>query len=136
MYNHAVLIGRLTANPELKNTTTGTAVCSFTVACDRQFKGQDGERHADFINVVAWRNTAEFVAKYFAKGNPIGVAGSIQTRSYTDKDGNKRTVTEVVADRAFFVGGKENNAGKQEERHTGGNSPLVDDYDEGGDLLF
>jgi single-strand DNA-binding protein len=106
MINKAILVGRLTADPELKTTNNGTAVCSFRIAVDRTFTGKNGERQADFINIVAWRNTAEFVCKYFGKGDAIGIDGSIQTRDYTDRDGNKRTAFEVVADRVSFVGGK------------------------------
>ena len=102
MYNSVILVGRMAADPELKQTTSGVSVTSFTVACDRRRNHQE----CDFIHVVAWRNQAEFVCKYFAKGSPIGVDGSIQTRSYTDRDGNKRTAFEVVAENVFFAGGK------------------------------
>jgi single-strand DNA-binding protein len=106
MINKAILVGRLTADPELKSTNSGIAVCSFRVAVDRAYTAKTGEKQADFINIVAWRNTAEFVAKYFEKGSAIGIDGSIQTRDYTDREGNKRTAFEVVADRVSFVGGK------------------------------
>lgn len=105
MYNRAILIGRLTADPELKTTPNGVNVCSFRLAVDRPYK-KDGERKADFITMVAWRQQAEFVCRYFGKGKAIGVEGSIQTREYTDKDGNKRVAVEVVADRVFFVESK------------------------------
>lgn len=107
MYNLAIIIGRTCATPELRTTPNGTNVCSFTVACDRSFKNANGERVTDFINCVAYRSNAEFVSKYFPKGSVIGLQGNIQTRSYTDKDGNKRTVTEIVVDKAFFTGSKE-----------------------------
>lgn len=119
MFNHVVLIGRLTAEPELKTTNSGTSVCSFCMAVDRPFKDQNGNKQVDFLNVVAWKGTAEFVSKFFHKGSAIGVAGSIQTRSWTDKDGNKRTTTEIVADRAFFTGSKETNASKAENAAQG-----------------
>lgn len=106
MFNKAILIGRLTADPELKTIPSGASVCTFRIACDRRFAGKDGERKADFITIVAWRQTAEFVSKFFTKGKLIGVDGSIQTRDYTDKDGNKRTAFEVVAENCFFVGSK------------------------------
>lgn len=106
MYNKAILIGRMTASPELKTTQSGVTVCSFKVAVDRRYKDDSGNRKADFINIVAWRQAAEFVSKYFTKGSPIGVEGSIQTRDYTDKEGNKRFSVEVVAEQCFFVGGK------------------------------
>ena len=110
-FNKAILIGRITADPELKRTNTGISVVSFSLAVDRRFSGRDGERKADFINITAWRQQAEFVCKYFHKGDAMGVEGSIQTRNYEDKSGNKRTATEVVADNIFFVGGKSSNAG-------------------------
>ena len=106
MFNKAILIGRLTADPELKQTPSGTYLVNFRIAVDRRFKSQDGERKADFLTIVCWRQQAEFVAKYFHKGEPIGIEGSIQTRDYEDRQGNKRTAVEVVADNVFFVGGK------------------------------
>ena len=102
MFNKAILIGRLTADPELKTTTNGTAVTTFTLAVNRSFVGQNGERQADFIDIVAWRATAEFVTKYFKKGQMMALQGSLQTRTYEDKQGNKRKVTEVVADNVHF----------------------------------
>ena len=110
MYNKAILIGRITADPELKQTPTGLSVTSFSIAVDRRISGS--ERKADFINIVAWRQSAEFVSKYFHKGDPIGVDGSIQTRSYEDKTGNKRVSVEVVADNVFFVGSTGKPTGK------------------------
>ena len=106
MLNVAAIVGRLAADPELRHTASGVAVTSFTLAVSRNYSRQGEERQTDWIDVVAWRNTAEFVCKYFAKGSPIGVDGSIQTRSYTDRDGNKRTAFEVVAENVFFAGGK------------------------------
>ncbi len=105
MYNRAILVGRLTADPELKQTPSGVHVTSFTIACDRRFS-KDGERKADFINIVSWRQQAEFVCKYFHKGDAIGIEGSIQTRNYDDKNGVKHYVTEIFTDNVFFVGGK------------------------------
>ena len=103
--NKVILIGRLTADPELRQTQSGIASCRFTVACDRRFADKNtGERQADFINCVAWRQTAVFIQKYFHKGNRIGLVGSIQTRSYDDQQsGQKRFITEVVVDEAEFV---------------------------------
>lgn len=106
MYNRAILIGRLTADPELKQTQSGISVCSFSIAVDRAYSGRGGERQTDFINIVTWRQQAEFVSRYFSKGRLIGIEGSIQTRNYEDRNGNKRTAVEVVADRAFFVDSK------------------------------
>ena len=111
MYNKAILIGRLTADPELKQTPTGVSDCSFSIACDRAFSGRNGERQTDFINIVTWRQQAEFVSKYFSKGRLIGIDGSIQTRNYEDKNGNKRTATEIVTDNVFFTGAKSSNSG-------------------------
>lgn len=106
MFNKAILIGRLTADPELKQTGSGIHVTGFSIAVDRRFSGKDAEKKADFININAWRQQAEFVCKYFHKGDAIGIEGSIQTRNYEDKNGNKRTAVEVQADNVFFVGGK------------------------------
>lgn len=103
MYNKSILIGRMVADPELKTTPNGVYVTSFRIAVDRT---ASKERKADFITIVAWRSSAEFVCKFFRKGKPIGVEGQIQTREYTDRDDHKRTAFEVVADRVFFVGGK------------------------------
>ena len=101
MYCKIIMIGRLTRDPELKVTQGGIPVCSFTVAVDRPMKG--GEKKTDFINVVAWRNRAEFVSRYFSKGKPILVEGQLQTRDYTDNNGETRKVYEVVADEIRFT---------------------------------
>lgn len=106
MFNKAILIGRLTADPELKQTQSGISVCSFSIAVDRRFSGRDSERKTDFINITSWRQQAEFVCRYFHKGDVIGVEGSIQTRNYEDKNGNKRTAYEVVADNIHFAESK------------------------------
>ncbi len=103
MLNHITIMGRLTRDPELRRTGTGVAVASFTVAVDRDFGGRDGgERETDFIDCVAWRNTGEFVSKYFTKGSMIVVSGRLQIRGWTDKEGNKRRTAEVVADNVYF----------------------------------
>jgi single-strand DNA-binding protein len=102
MLNKIVLMGRLTRDPELRRTQSGTPVASFTLAVDRDFKGQGGEKETDFIDVVAWRNTAEFVSKYFTKGRMAVVEGRLQIRDWTDKDGNKRKAAEVIADNVYF----------------------------------
>lgn len=106
MINNVVLMGRLVATPELRNTQTGVAVLSFTIAVDRSFAKAGEQRQADFIDCVAWRNTAEFISKYFQKGSMIAITGSIQTRNYEDKSGNKRKATEIVVDQASFCGSK------------------------------
>lgn len=105
MFNKAILIGRMTADPELKQTQSGIFICNFRIAVDRRFS-RDAERKADFLTIVAWRERAEFVSKYFHKGDPIGIEGSIQTRDYEDKTGARRTAVEIVADNVFFVSGK------------------------------
>lgn len=101
--NKCVLIGRLTKDTEIKRTSNNSKLCSFTIAVDRRFKDKDGNRQADFINCLAWGKNAEFIDKYFNKGSRIGIVGSIQTRSYADKDGKTVYVTEVVVDEAEFV---------------------------------
>ena len=104
MLNCAVIMGRLTADPELRTTGNGISVTSFSVAVDRNYQRQGQERQTDFINVVAWRQTAEFVTRYFHKGQMIAVQGSIQTRNYEDRNGNKRTAVEIAADNVSFCG--------------------------------
>ena len=115
-FNLIVLTGRLTTTPELKVTTSGVNVCSFTLAVDR---GYGENKTADFIPCVAWRGSAEFVTKYFKKGSPIGIEGSLQTRKYQDKDGNNRTAFEVIVNNVQFIGSKN-------EQNEGMNDPLVD----------
>jgi single-strand DNA-binding protein len=101
MLNHATIMGRITKDPEIRRTGTGVAVASFTVAVDRDFS-KDSEKETDFLDCVAWRNTAEFVGKYFKKGSMIVVSGRLQKRSWNDKDGNKRSAVEIVADNVYF----------------------------------
>ena len=102
MLNKIILMGRLTRDPELRRTGTGTAVTSFSLAVDRDFKSQSGEKETDFIDIVAWRSTAEFVSKYFTKGRMAVVEGRLQIRDWTDKDGGKRRSAEVVVDNVYF----------------------------------
>ena len=112
MLNHITIMGRLTRDPELRRTGSGIAVASFTVAVDRDFGGRDGgEKETDFIDCVAWRQTGEFVSKYFTKGRMILVSGRLQIRSWTDKDGNKRRTAEVVADNCYFGDSKRDSEG-------------------------
>ena len=106
MLNSVIIMGRLTRDPELRRTQSGTAVTSFTMAVDRDFKSQSGEKETDFIDVVAWRNTGEFAAKYLAKGRMAAVEGRIQVRDWQDKDGNRRKSVEVVADNVYFADSK------------------------------
>jgi len=109
--NKAIIMGNLTRDPDMRATSNQVSVCSFTVAVERRFKDASGNRPVDFINCVAWRQQADFVAKYFAKGNRIVVIGAIQTRNYDDRDGNKRTATEIIADEIYF--GEKLNNGSQ-----------------------
>lgn len=109
--NSVQLVGNLARDPELRTTTSGLAVCSFTVACQRRYKNANGQYDADFISCVAWRETANFVHRYFIKGNKIGVIGTLQTRSYDAQDGSKRYVTEVVADNVEFVAPRSDSQG-------------------------
>ena len=102
MLNKIILMGRLTRDPELRRTQSGTAVTSFSLAVDRDFKSQSGEKETDFIDIVAWRGTAEFVSKYFTKGRMAVVEGRLQIRDWTDKDGGKRRSAEVIADNVYF----------------------------------
>ena len=109
--NVVCLIGRLVVEPELKHTQSGVSVCSFRIAVDRTYQAKGQERQADFINIVAWRQSADFVCRYFHKGSRISVVGSLQSRDFTDQNGNKRTAYEVVADNVGFVDPKSANNG-------------------------
>ena len=122
MLNRAILMGRLVADPELRQTPNGISVCSFTIAIDRNY-AKDRERQADFIDIVAWRQSAEFVSRYFAKGKMIIVEGSIQTRLYEDKNGNKRKAVEVVADNVQFGESKNASAGAPQDYRTPAQAP-------------
>lgn len=139
MLNKIFIMGRLVADPELRHTQSGTAVASLRLAVDRDFKDKDtGERKADFIGVVAWRSTAEFIARNFSKGRMIVVSGSLQMRDWTDKDGNKRTTAEVVAESVYFADSKretqpEGNA--PESSFPPVNSGFDDSIDEDGDTF-
>lgn len=107
--NIAILVGNITRDPELRTTTNGTPVVTFSIAVNRRYKSADGTYPTDFINCVAWRNTAEFISKYFTKGSKIGIKGTIQSRSYDDQNGQKKYVTEVLVDDAEFVTSKSQN---------------------------
>ena len=110
MLNHIVLMGRLTRDPELRRTGSGVAVASFTLAVDRDYAAQGAEKETDFVDIVAWRSTAEFVSKYFSKGRMAVVSGRLQIRNWQDKEGNKRRSAEVVADNVYFGDSKRDNA--------------------------
>ena len=154
MLNKIFIMGRLTRDPELRRTQSGTPVTSFSLAVDRDFKSQSGEKETDFIDVVAWRSTAEFVSKYFGKGRMAIVEGRLQIRDWTDKDGGKRRSAEVVADNVYFGDSKRDNAGDNtgygaapasygapaggysSPAHTGGQSDFAEIGDEDGELPF
>ena len=121
MLNRIIVMGRLTRDPELRYTQSQIPVCSFSVACDRDY-GQDGEHETDFIDVVAWRSTAEFVSKYFAKGRMAVVDGRLQLRDWTDRDGNKRRSAEVVADSVYFGDSKPKEENAAQSGHGNGRS--------------
>lgn len=133
MLNKVIIMGRLTRDPELRRTQGGTAVTSFTLAVDRDFKSQSGEKETDFIDVVAWRNTGEFAAKYLTKGRMAAVEGRIQVRDWQDKDGNRRKTVEVVADNVYFADSKRDSK-PQETPAT--NEPDFDEIEDDGDLPF
>ena len=129
MLNHIVLMGRLVRDPELRRTQAGIAVTSFRIAVDRDYQSRDGgEKQADFIDIVAWRNTAEFVSKYFTKGRMAVVSGRLQMRDWTDKDGNKRTSAEVVADNVYFGDSKRDGAAPA-QGGSGYGQPAYGNYD-------
>ena len=141
MLNKVVIMGRFTKDPELRRTGSGTAVTSFSLACDRDFKSQSGDKETDFIDVVAWKNTAEFVSKYFSKGRMAVVEGRLQIRDWTDKAGNKRTTAEVVADNVYFADSKRSESNdNQKENFNALSGRLSDDFvpisEEGGEIPF
>lgn len=131
--NLTVLTGRLTADPELKYTSNNIPVTSFSIAVSRRYK-QGEEQQADFINIVAWRQNAEFVSKYFQKGSAIGIEGSIQTQKYTDKDGKNRTKFEVLANNVHFIESKNGGGANAPAFHN--NTPDFTEVDPDGDLPF
>lgn len=130
MLNSIIIMGRLTADPELRTTSSGLSVSSFTVAVDRGYVKPGEDKKTDFIPVVAWRSTAEFVSKYFRKGSMIAVQGSLQTRNYEDKNGNKRVAFEIIADQISFCGSKaESGSYNNDNSNTSSyNNSTVDDF--------
>lgn len=141
MLNKIIIMGRLTRDPELRRTGSGTAVTSFSLACDRDFKSQSGEKETDFIEVVAWKNTAEFVSKYFSKGRMAVVEGRLQIRDWTDKAGNKRITAEIVADNVYFADSKRSESNdNQKENFNALSGRLSDDFvpisEEDGEIPF
>lgn len=146
MLNLSILQGRLTDNPELRTTPSGTSVCSVSIACERDFKSDEGERETDFITVVSWRHNAEFLAKYFKKGQQLVVSGRLQTRTYTDKNDVKRKAVEIVAEHFYFCGGKTEGANSQNQTgaeftasafdNTNGSADMFMEVEESDDLPF
>ncbi len=141
MLNRIIIAGRLVADPELKQTPGGTSVATARIACDRNFKNKEtGERETDFVSLVAWRNTAEFLCDYFGKGQMLIAEGRLQIRSYTDRDGNKRSVAEVVADSIYFCDSPKSDAApKSSAPYTppGDQSRAFDELeDDDGELPF
>ncbi len=124
MLNVVAIMGRLVADPELKTTPAGINVCAFRIACDRSFVQQGQQRQADFIDVVAWRHNADFLCKHFAKGGMVAIQGRLQTRQYQDRNGNKRTAVEVVADSLSFAGSSKKPGGQAVDE--GGEAPPSD----------
>lgn len=127
--NKIFLIGRLTKDPELRYTPSGAAVCSFTLAVGRRFTSQSGEKEADFINIVVWNKTAESSAKYLSKGRQAAVEGRLQIRSYDDKDGQRRWVTEVIADNVEFLGNGQGQGGQNKQDDDWGQEITFDSND-------
>jgi single-strand DNA-binding protein len=127
MLNHITIMGRLTRDPEMRRTGSGVAVTSFTIACDRDF-GQNGEKETDFIDITAWRNTAEFVSKYFSKGRMAVVSGRLQIRKWKDKDGNDRRSAEVVADNVYFADSKKDDSSSSNFQGYAQTSEPLQDY--------
>ena len=143
MLNKIILMGRLARDPELKRTTSGTAVTSFSLAVDRDFKSQSGEKETDWIDCVAWRGTAETVCKYFAKGRMMIVVGRLQIRDWTDKDGGKRRSAEVNAENVYFADSKHEGQSQSQNTGTsyaapppGGNNDFAEIGEEDGELPF
>ena len=140
MLNKVILMGRLTRDPELRRTGSGTAVASFSLAVDRDYKSQSGEKETDFIDIVAWRSTAEYVCKYFTKGRMAVVEGRLQIRDWTDRDGGKRRSAEVVADNVYFGDSKrpdsDTSRGKPTAPPPGGQDFQELNPDEEGELPF
>ena len=125
--NNVSLIGRFTRDPELRSTETGASVCSFSLAVQRGYRNKDGEYEADFINCVAWKNSAEFISKYFKKGQQIGVQGELQTRKWSDDEGKTRYATEVIIRNTTFVGKSENsNTAHTSSEENFGELPIPD----------
>lgn len=138
MLNHIVTMGRLVRDPELRHTQSGIPVTSFTIACDRDYKDANGDKATDFLDIVAWRNTAEFVSKYFTKGRMAVVDGRLQLRDWTDRDGNKRRSAEILANNVHFGDSRSQNQAAPRDYAAPAGVPAggADDLEAGGDLPF
>lgn len=138
MLNHIVTMGRLVRDPELRHTQSGIPVTSFTIACDRDYKGADGEKATDFLDIVAWRQTAEFVSQYFTKGRMAVIDGRLQLRDWTDREGNRRRSAEILANSVHFGDRKPENQAAPRDYAAPAGVPAggVDDLEAGGDLPF
>lgn len=136
MLNKVVIMGRFTKDPELRRTGSGTAVTSFSLACDRDFKSKSGDKETDFIEVVAWKNTAEFVSKYFSKGRMAVVEGRLQIRDWTDKAGNKRITAEIVADNVYFADSKRDSDSAYNAREYEKNPDFAEIIEDDGEIPF
>lgn len=137
MLNHIVLMGRLTRDPELRRTPNGTPVASFTLAVDRDYVSRDGgEKQTDFIDIVAWRHTAEFVSKYFFKGQMAAVSGRLQIRDWTDKDGGRRRSAEVVAENIYFADSKKSRDEGSDYSSRSDRLPFTDSYQSSGSFSY
>lgn len=138
MLNQIVLMGRLTRDPELRRTASGVAVTSFTLAVDRDYSGREGNKETDFIDCVGWRNTGEFVAKYFTKGQMAVVHGRLQIRGWTDNEGNKRRTAEVIAENVYFGGSKNHGEGAPKSDPSGGayTPPVAAEYEDYSQITY
>lgn len=137
MLNKIILMGRLTRDPELRKTASGTSVTSFSLAVERDFKDQSGEKETDFIDIVAWRNTAEFVSKYFTKGRMAVVEGRLQIRDWTDTENNRRRSAEVIAENVYFGDSKRSGSETSAQvPEPGGNNEFAEANEEDGELPF
>lgn len=131
MLNHITLMGRLTKDPELRHTGSGVSVANFSLAVERDYKSGEGERETDFIEIVAWRGTADFVTKYFRRGSMAAISGRLQIRSFVDKEGNKRKAAEVVAESIYFAESKRSSEATTQTAAMADIVPLPDDDDDG-----
>jgi len=122
--NRVILVGRLTKSPDVKNTTSGKSVATFTLAVDRRFKNKDGQKEADFVPIVVWGKQAEFAGQYLSKGSQIGVSGRLQVRSYDAQDGQRRYVTEVIADEIQFLGSKKDGSSSANTQYQSNSEPM------------